>query len=60
MAQKPLEIREKFKGDSVAEYIAHTWHTYNSNRNTKITQWTELRNYIFATDTSTTSNKTLP
>lgn len=60
MSQKPLEIREKFKGDSIADYIAHTWHTYNSNRNTKITQWTELRNYIFATDTSTTSNKTLP
>jgi len=60
MSQKPLEIREKFSGDSVAAFIAHTWHTYNSNRNTKITQWTELRNYVFATDTTTTSNKTLP
>lgn len=60
MSQKPLEIREKFSGDSIAAYIAHTWHTYNTNRDVKIKQWTELRNYVFATDTTTTSNKTLP
>jgi hypothetical protein len=60
MAAKPLEIREKFEGDKLAEYIANTWAVYNSNRDKKIEQWKELRNYIFATDTTTTSNKSLP
>jgi len=60
MATKALEIRKDFHGDQVAEYIASTWFIYNSQRDEKIRQWQELRNYIFATDTSTTSNKTLP
>lgn len=60
MAAKPLEIREKFEGDKIAEYVANTWAVYNSNREKKIEQWKELRNYIFATDTTTTSNKSLP
>ena len=60
MATKALEIRTEFDGDSIAEYIANTWATYNSNRDEKVRQWLELRNYIFATDTTTTTNKTLP
>lgn len=60
MSSKPLEIRKDFNSDSAAEYIAHTWHNYNSQRDEKIRQWQELRNYIFATDTTTTTNSTLP
>lgn len=60
MSNKPLEIRTDFHGDEIAAYIANTWHTYNSQRDEKIKQWAELRNYIFATDTTTTTNKTLP
>lgn len=60
MARKPLEIRKEFGSDSVAEYIANTWHVYNSDKDTKIKQWKEQRNFIFATDTTTTSNKALP
>ncbi len=60
MATKPLEINKVFGQDSEAEYIAHTWHTYNSQRDSKIRDWEELRNYVFATDTSTTTNKSLP
>lgn len=60
MSKKPLEISEAFGRDSLATYISHTWHTYNTNRHTKIEEWKELRNYIFATDTTTTSNKSLP
>lgn len=60
MARKPLEINSLFGQDSEAEYIAHTWHTYNSERFEKINQWKELRNYVFATDTTTTTNKSLP
>lgn len=60
MARKPLEINSLFGQDNEAEYIAHTWHIYNSERFEKINQWKELRNYVFATDTTTTTNKSLP
>ena len=60
MAKKALELRAHFKGDSLAKYIGMTWDTYHSQRFSKIEQWKELRNYIFATDTTTTSNSTLP
>jgi hypothetical protein len=60
MAKKALEIRSHFKGDDVARYIAFTWDTLNAQRASKIEQWKELRNYLFATDTTTTSNSTLP
>jgi hypothetical protein len=60
MSTKPLEIRNDFQGDQIAEYIANTWHTYNSQRDEKINQWSELQRYVFATDTTTTTNSTLP
>lgn len=60
MSTKALEIRKEFGSQSKAEHIAHTWHTYNSQRDQKIKEWQELRNYIFATDTTTTTNSSLP
>lgn len=60
MASKPLEITSMFGRDNEAKYIAHTWHTYNTQRQPKLELWKELRNYVFATDTTTTTNKTLP
>lgn len=60
MATKPLEITSAFGRDNEAKYIANTWHTYNTQRFEKIKLWKELRNYIFATDTTTTTNKSLP
>jgi hypothetical protein len=60
MSKKVLEIGKEFGQDSLAKYIAHTWHIYNTQRQDKINLWKELRNYVFATDTTTTSNKTLP
>src|SRR5574338_566415 len=60
MAKKPLEMSTKLGRDNEAAWIAHTWLTYNQQREIKIEQWKELRNYIFATDTTTTTNKSLP
>lgn len=60
MARKPLEISKVFNQDSEAKYIAETWLRYNQQRQPKIAEWKELRNYIFATDTTTTSNQKLP
>lgn len=60
MAKKPLEISKAFGQDNIAKYVAHTWQVYNSQRFEKIQLWKELRNYVFATDTTTTTNRTLP
>lgn len=60
MTDKPLEITRAFKRDDLATFIAHTWGTYNAQRQSKINEWKELRNYIFATDTGTTSNSANP
>jgi hypothetical protein len=59
-AKKALEIGRTFGQDNMAKYIAYTWFLYNSQRRTKIEEWKELRNYVFATDTTTTSNQSLP
>lgn len=60
MSKKALEIDSLFGRDAEAKWIANTWFNYNSQRNSKIQEWKELRNYIFATDTTTTSNSALP
>ena len=60
MAKKALDICQLFNRDSIAEYIANTWHVYNSQRFPAIQKWKEIRNYVFATDTTTTTNKSLP
>ena len=60
MARKPLEVTSLFGIDSEARYIAHTWDNYNSQRFPKIAEWKELRNYVFATDTTKTTNNKLP
>lgn len=60
MAKKALEIGKEFGQDSLAKYIGHTWHIYNTQRQPQIALWKELRNYVFATDTTTTTNKSLP
>lgn len=57
---KPAELSELLGGSDLAQKIAHMWDTLNHNRNGKIEDWKELRNYVFATDTSTTSNSSLP
>lgn len=60
MAGTTLEITSMFGQDNEAKYIANTWHNWNSQRFSKIEDWKELRNYVFATDTTTTTNSTLP
>lgn len=60
MSKKIAEIQEAFVQDGEAGFVAHLWDTYNNQRQEKVQEWLELRNFIFATDTSTTSNQSLP
>lgn len=57
MSNKPLEMLVR---DDEAKFIANHWFVLNSQRQKQIELWKELRNFVFATDTSTTSNKKLP
>jgi len=58
MANKPLQLASV--REDLAKYVAFEWHRHNSQRHEKIALWKELRNYVFATDTTTTTNKSLP
>lgn len=60
MTTKVLELKHVLAQDGPAGYVSTTWDTYNGQRRGKLEQWGELRNYLFATDTTTTSNSTLP
>lgn len=55
MAGKTLDV-QYLDRDSVAVDIANKWVNWNSQRAEWLEEKRELRNYIFATDTSTTSN----
>jgi hypothetical protein len=46
--------------DTIAREISYLWDNFNQQRRPKIEEWKELRNYVFATDTSKTSNSSLP
>ena len=60
MARKTLDIENLLNADVTARTIANQWQEYSTIR----VKWTEekkeLRNYVFATDTRTTSNSKLP
>lgn len=60
MTTKALSVSGKIGRDGMAEFISQTWENYHSQMFKKIDEWKELRNYIFATDTTTTTNKALP
>lgn len=60
MSDAVAEIRGAFTPEPVAGWVSNTWNTYNNQRAVKMAQVQELKEYLFATDTTTTSNQTLP
>ena len=46
--------------DDIGSNVGFLWELWNRKRAPKKEEWKELRDYIFATDTSTTSNRDLP
>lgn len=62
MSGTVAELRQSLSGciNDRAKEIAFLWDKWNQQRFSKINQWSELRNYVFATDTSTTTNANLP
>lgn len=46
--------------ESPAKWVSNLWQKVNDQRLSKVQEWNEYRDYVFATDTSTTSNSELP
>ena len=60
MAGETIEIDSLLDVDHMAVEIANRFQEWSMFRNKKIEEWKELRNYLYATDTSTTKNAMLP
>lgn len=60
MAGKVAQIRELLQRESIARRLAGLYNNWWIQRNDKEIEWRELRNYLFATDTTKTTNSKLP
>lgn len=60
MAGNTLDMKLIISPDNIATAIADKWRLWNQQRVGKLEEWKELRNYLFATDTRSTSNSKLP
>lgn len=60
MPKKVLDFRNLVKPDAIASEIANLWTRWKSARNAWELEKAELRNYVFATDTTKTTNASLP
>jgi len=60
MSDKVLEIAAFTGRDEPAAFVSNLWDTYNNQRASWLQEQVELQQYIFATDTTTTTNQNLP
>lgn len=60
MAGTTIDIENVIDPHALAVDISSRWTSWNNARSSKVEEWKELRNYIYATDTRTTSNNKLP
>lgn len=60
LSDKVLELRGMLSPDDPSQWVANLWNTYHGQRAEKLDQWAEIDKYLFATDTTTTSNSSLP
>ena len=55
-----MEVKQTLNRDTLASEIARMWDSWNNVRKPWLTTKKELREYLFATDTKSTSNSKLP
>lgn len=60
MSVKVAELTHMLQQDNCSQWVGYMWKKFNDQRREWVDEKKELRNYIFATDTSSTSNSTLP
>ena len=60
MAGKVAQIQDLIGGDNLARQLTTLYENWRIQRYEKEEEWKELRNYLFATDTTKTTNSKLP
>jgi hypothetical protein len=60
MTDAVAQIQSVLQPDETAKWVGHLWDTYNNQRSGKLNDFQELKQYLFATDTRSTANQTLP
>lgn len=60
MAGKVAQIQSIINPDGLARQLSSLYDRWYTQRSEKEEEWKELRNYLFATDTTTTTNSKLP
>lgn len=60
MTGQVLEVEDIITPNREAHHIANYWCEWNNARAPKLRDWEETRRYIYATDTTSTSNASLP
>lgn len=60
MSDKVAELKSALNQDDPAKWISNMWQNWNNQRQPKVAEWQETKQYVFATDTRKTSNRDLP
>jgi len=60
MAGKIAQVKDLIDRDGLARQLSSLYENWRLQRFEKEVEWKELRNYLFATDTTKTSNSSLP
>jgi hypothetical protein len=60
MAGKVAQIKQMLARENLARQLGHLYNNWWIQRQDKEEEWRELRNYLFATDTTKTTNSKLP
>lgn len=60
MTGRIATIRDLIAADDLAKQLSHLYDRWWVQRSEKEKEWRELRNYLFATDTTKTTNSKLP
>lgn len=60
MTGKVLHVEDVVSPDRRATKVAEFWITSNNKRQIALNDWREIRQYVYATDTSHTTNSSLP
>jgi hypothetical protein len=59
ISDRVIELKDALEPDLLSAAIVEKWDKWNNQRSGWLAEKKEIRNYIFATDTTTTSNQTL-
>ena len=60
MSKKVAELSSLLSSNKTADWVSCLWDRHKNQLRGKIEEWKELRDYLFATDTTTTTNSSLP